>query len=210
MPDHLIEVIARFTRLVRESPAVDGRSGVSARFAIAAAETAAAAAVRRTALIAEARTGRSRGSATCPASCRRCAARSSSRSARRAARTRCSVHLLRRAVAETFRARLGGADLSGLLARFEDGGTVETGELVPATELLRRGRRGRGPGRAAQRLGEEGAESPGVAAAALEFALEGLYLIRRISKDSSDGASTCRHRQGSLSNGRVVHGSGDG
>src|SRR5712675_1051332 len=29
MPEHLIEVIARFTRLVRESPAVDGRSGVS-------------------------------------------------------------------------------------------------------------------------------------------------------------------------------------
>ena len=33
---HLLEVIARFTRLVRESPAVDQRSGVSARFAIAA------------------------------------------------------------------------------------------------------------------------------------------------------------------------------
>src|ERR1700729_488880 len=55
LPEHLIEVIARFTRLVRESPAVDGRSGVSARFAIAAAEAAAAAAVRRTALVAEAR-----------------------------------------------------------------------------------------------------------------------------------------------------------
>ena len=55
LPVHLIEVIARFTRLVRESPAVDSRSGVSARFAIAAAESAAAAAVRRTALVAEAR-----------------------------------------------------------------------------------------------------------------------------------------------------------
>src|SRR6202451_430174 len=32
LPVHLIEVIARFTRLVRESPAVDSRSGVSARF----------------------------------------------------------------------------------------------------------------------------------------------------------------------------------
>src|SRR6201987_346218 len=54
LPDHLVEVIARFTRLVRESPAADARSGVSARFAIAAAESTAAAAVRRTALIAEA------------------------------------------------------------------------------------------------------------------------------------------------------------
>src|SRR6201990_2604756 len=50
LPEHLVEVIARFTRGVRESPAVDARSGVSARFAIAAAESAAASAVRRSAL----------------------------------------------------------------------------------------------------------------------------------------------------------------
>src|SRR6201992_10166 len=50
LPEHLIEIIARFTRLVRESPAVDSRSGVSARFAIAAAESAGASAVRRSAL----------------------------------------------------------------------------------------------------------------------------------------------------------------
>jgi len=50
LPEHLVEVIARFTRLVRSSPAVDSRSGVSARFAIAAAESVAASAVRRAAL----------------------------------------------------------------------------------------------------------------------------------------------------------------
>src|SRR5499433_588880 len=54
LPAHLVEVIARFTRLVRASPAVDSRSGVSARFAIAAAESAAAGAVRRGALTGEA------------------------------------------------------------------------------------------------------------------------------------------------------------
>src|SRR6266567_4639259 len=53
LPRHLIEVIARFTRLVRSSPAVDARSGVSARFAIAAAEAVAAAAVRRAAISGE-------------------------------------------------------------------------------------------------------------------------------------------------------------
>src|SRR5262249_39088612 len=41
--------------------------------------------------------------------------------------------LLRRATADTYRARLGSADLSGLLATFEEGGSVETGDLVPAT-----------------------------------------------------------------------------
>src|SRR3954451_7910924 len=38
VPEHLLEVVARFTRGLRESSAVDQRSGVSARFAIAGAE----------------------------------------------------------------------------------------------------------------------------------------------------------------------------
>ncbi|HEY6481279.1 MAG TPA: sigma 54-interacting transcriptional regulator, partial [Streptosporangiaceae bacterium] len=53
LPEHLVQVIARFTRLVRASPAVDSRSGVSARFAIAAAEAVAASAVRRAAISGE-------------------------------------------------------------------------------------------------------------------------------------------------------------
>src|SRR4029453_16836452 len=50
VPEHLIEVLARYTRAVRESPAGDARSGVSARFGIAAAETVAASALRRAGL----------------------------------------------------------------------------------------------------------------------------------------------------------------
>ncbi|WP_277675895.1 ATP-binding protein, partial [Saccharopolyspora rectivirgula] len=51
--DHLLEIIARFVRYLRESTSVDQRSGVSARFAIAAAETASAAALHRAALTGE-------------------------------------------------------------------------------------------------------------------------------------------------------------
>ena len=53
VPEHLLEVVARYTRAVRESPAIDARSGVSARFAIAGAETIAASALRRSALLDE-------------------------------------------------------------------------------------------------------------------------------------------------------------
>src|SRR6476469_8172245 len=49
VPEHLLEVVARFTRGLRESSAVDQRSGVSARFAIAAAEGIAGSALRRAA-----------------------------------------------------------------------------------------------------------------------------------------------------------------
>ena len=45
-------------------------------------------------------------------------------------------HLLRMAVAETFRDRLAGLDLSGFTELFAEGDTVETGELVPAEDLL--------------------------------------------------------------------------
>ena len=47
VPSHILETVARFTRLVRQSPAIDDRSGISARFAVAAAESVAASALRR-------------------------------------------------------------------------------------------------------------------------------------------------------------------
>jgi magnesium chelatase subunit I len=47
VPEPVLDVIAAFARAVRTSPAVDQRSGVSARFAVACAEGVAAAALRR-------------------------------------------------------------------------------------------------------------------------------------------------------------------
>jgi magnesium chelatase subunit I len=98
-------------------------------------------------------------------------------------------HLLRRAVAETFRGRLGGVDLSALVARVEEGSPIEVGDLVTSDEVLRRVGPLDGLGRIVSALeGDDGAgESPGVAAACVETALEGLFLTRRISKDEVPG-----------------------
>jgi magnesium chelatase subunit I len=198
LPEHLIEVIARFTRLVRESPAVDGRSGVSARFAIAAAESAAAAAVRRTALVSEAWTADGTEEVPVarvgdlPGIVPTLRGKVEFEVSEEGREEEILVHLLRRAIAETFRARLGGADLTGLLAKFEDGGTIESGELVSSTELLRRTGEVPGLAKIMGRLDMTGRESFGEAAAAIEFVLEGLYLIRRLSKDSSNGTTTYR------------------
>ena len=84
--------------------------------------------------------------------------------------------------------QLGGADLTGLLAKFTDGGTISSGELVSASELLRRTGEVPGLAKIMARLGMEGRESFGEAAA-VEFALEGLYLMRRLSKDTDGGTS---------------------
>jgi magnesium chelatase subunit I len=190
LPGHLVEVIARFTRLVRASPAVDARSGVSARFAIAAAESAAASAVRRSALTGE----QTPVVRICdlPPVVTSLRGKVEFEVSEEGREQEVLEHMLRRATADTFRARLGSTDLSSLLALFEDGGTVETGELVPAADLLGRVGEMTGLARIMQRLGMEGSESLGHAAAAVEFALEGLYLMRRLSKDEIDGGAVYR------------------
>src|SRR6266516_647343 len=190
LPSHLVEVIARFTRLVRDASAIDSRSGVSARFAIAAAESVTASAVRRAAL-----TGEDEPVArVCdlPVIVDTLRGKVEFEVSEEGREQEVLTHLLRRAIAETFRASLGSADLSGLVAKFDHGGTIESGELTPARELLRRAGEVPGFARIMERLGMDGGESPGHAAAALEFALEGLYLMRRLSKDSNDGATTYR------------------
>jgi magnesium chelatase subunit I len=190
LPAHLIQVIARFTRLVRASPAVDSRSGVSARFAIAAAEAVAASAVRRAAI-----TGEEQPVArVCdlPAVVSTLRGKVEFEVSEEGREQEVLEHLLRRATSDTFRAALGNADLTGLLARFADGGVVETGELVPAADLLRRIGEVPGLAKIMERLEMTGAESFGQAAAALEFALEGLYLLRRLSKDPLDGGAIYR------------------
>ncbi len=190
LPAHLLEVIARFTRLVRESPAADARSGVSARFAIAAAEAAAAAAVRRAALVPGARDEKP-VARVCdlPGIVPTLRGKVEFEVSEEGREEEILAHLMRRAIADTFRARLGGADLSGLLDKFADGTTIESGELVSAGELLRRTGEVPGLAKIMRRLSMEGRESIGEAAAAIEFALEGLYLLRRLSKDTDNGVS---------------------
>ena len=190
LPTHLVEVIARFTRLVRSSPAVDSRSGVSARFAIAAAEAVAASAVRRAAITGEAQPV----ARVCdlPAIVSTLRGKVEFEVSEEGREQEVLDHLLRRAIAETFRSTLGNADMSGLLARFAEGGSVESGDLVPAGDLLREVGDVPGLAKIMDRLSMDGSESFGQAAAALEFALEGLYLMRRLSKDVVDGTAVYR------------------
>jgi magnesium chelatase subunit I len=82
-----------------------------------------------------------------------------------------------------FRTRLSGFDFASLLARFDDGFVARTSDLTSAGEFL--DQFGQLPG-LAKILGrlEIEEESPGAAASAVEFALEGLHLSRRLNKDA--------------------------
>jgi magnesium chelatase subunit I len=190
VPEHLLEVVARLTRGLRQSPAVDHRSGVSARFAIAAAEGVAASALRRSARVGE----QVAVARVCdvPTVVPTLLGKVEFEMGEEGREAEVVQHLLRVAVAETFRDRLLGLDLSGFTELFAEGATVETGELVPAADLL--GQVGTIPGlsKVLDRLGHGDSQppaSPGEVAAAVEFVLEGLHLTRRIDKESVAGRS---------------------
>jgi magnesium chelatase subunit I len=92
-------------------------------------------------------------------------------------------HLLRRATADTAQKALGGIDVGPLVAAVEKA-SVTTGEQVPAKDVL-----AALPGipvvdKVADRLG---AKTEGERAAALELALEALYLAKKIDKNTDGG-----------------------
>ncbi|HET7683719.1 MAG TPA: magnesium chelatase [Marmoricola sp.] len=187
VPDHLIEVLARFTRALRESNAVDQRSGVSARFAIAGAETLAAAALHRATVQGEDE------AVARPIDIETAVdvlgGKVEFESGEEGREREILTHLLRTATAETVRAHLSGIDLRLLVEAIEDGAMVVTGAQVPAREFLEE----------LPVLGESdvydqvcerlGATSDGERAGAVELALEGLYLARKITKDEVDGGA---------------------
>lgn len=185
VPAYLTDVIARFTRALRESSSVDQRSGVSARFSIAAQETVAAAALHRAVIAGEdLAVARIVDLATVPDVLR---GKVEFESGEEGREQQVLVHLLRRAVAETVAEQLGGLDLAPLVSALEAGEQVVTGDDVSASDLL-----ATLPGSPTLELIYDRleAQADGERAAAAEFALEGLFLTRRIGKDLDDEGQT--------------------
>ncbi|MGB2947773.1 MAG: sigma 54-interacting transcriptional regulator [Rhodococcus sp. (in: high G+C Gram-positive bacteria)] len=185
VPSYLLEVLARFTRLLRDSPSVDQRSGVSARFAIAAAETIAAAATHRAAVLGEGdAVARPVDLGTIIEVLR---GKVEFESGEEDREVEVLEHLLRRATADTVRERLGGINLAPLVTAVEEGKPVVTGDRITAKALLDELPELEVLGEIASRLD---ASSDGERASAIELALEGLYLARRIAKDPDDDGQT--------------------
>ncbi len=185
VPDHLVEILARFTRNLRESNSVDQRSGVSARFAIAGAETVAASALHRATKQGEdepvARVVDLEPAVDV------LGGKIEFETGEEGRETEILTHLLRTATAETVRNHFRGLDFALLVDRIEAGSMVTTGEQVTARDFLT----------GLPVLGESelyddvcdrlDARNDGERAGAIELALEGLYLARKISKESGGG-----------------------
>jgi magnesium chelatase subunit I len=185
VPDHLIEILARFTGHLRESNSVDQRSGVSARFAIAGAETVAASALHRAT-----RQGEEQAVARVvdlETAVDVLGGKIEFETGEEGRELEILTHLLRTATAEAVRGHFRGIDFGLLVDRIESGQMVTTGEQVTARDFLM----------GLPVLGESdlydqvcdrlAARNDGERAGAIELALEGLYLARKISKESGGG-----------------------
>jgi magnesium chelatase subunit I len=185
VPDHLVEILARFARALRDSSAVDQRSGVSARFAIAGAETVAAAALHRA-------TRQGEGQAVArPVDLETAvdvlAGKIQFESGEEGREDEILDHLLRTATAETVRAHLRGVDFGVLVDAVGSGALITTGEQVTARDFLA-GLPALGESELYDTICDRlGATSDGERAGAIELALEGLYLARKVSKETGDG-----------------------
>ncbi len=184
VPDVICEILARYTRALRESPSINQRSGVSARFAIAGAETVAASALHRA-------TVRGEDAAVArvvdlEAAVDVLGGKIEFESGEEGREDAVLAHLLRTATAEAVRVHFRGLDLGPLVAALDGRTTITTGEQVTAREFLD------GLPAVEGSLYDDiaarfGADTDGRRASAVELALEGLFLARKISKDSGDG-----------------------
>jgi magnesium chelatase subunit I len=196
IPRYMQEIIAALTAELRRSPHVNHRSGVSVRYSIGNLETLVAAAVRRAARAGE----REAVPRVCdlPAVIESSLGRVEFDTIEEGREEEILVRALRTSELEVFRRRLSGFDFHPILGRFGAGFMVETSDLMPASELLAQFGEVPGLAKLLERLGVE-EESPGVAASALEFALEGLHLSRRLNKDETGRLGAYRYDAGETS-----------
>jgi magnesium chelatase subunit I len=186
IPDYLRETVEEIAFLGREDKRVDRRSGVSQRLPIAALESVASNAEQRSARNHESQaTARVADLyAALPAITGKLELEYEGelKGAENIAR-----ELVRSAVGRVFQKRLPGANFQSIVQWFEGGGELKIPEDAPAAEALKQMNKIPGLADHAHVLSANGASSPGAAAAASEFVLEGLWSHKRISRSEERG-----------------------
>jgi magnesium chelatase subunit I len=190
VPEFMTEIVAEISQLARRSPHVNQRSGVSVRLSIANFEVLVANAARR-ALASGEREVVPRVSDL--------DALASSTSGKIEIETlddgrenQVLERIIKAATLEVFRARVKPERLGPIVASFEDGSIVHTGEDVPAAQY--RDLLASIDGMPAVLADLNVGESPAGIASGIEFVLEGLHLTKRLNKDAVGTRATYRAR----------------
>lgn len=183
VPAAIMEALARFTRALRESDAVNQRAGVSARFAIAGAETVAASAARRAAITGEEPVARL---VDLEAAVDVLGGKVEFEHGEEGREWDILEYLLRNAVAQSVRNLVRELDFAELIEALDGSTFITTGENGTAKEFLD------GLPQLQGSLYDDIAQAfdavtEGERASAIELAVEALYLTQKISKDSGEG-----------------------
>lgn len=178
VPDFLEDVIAEFTHQIRGSGHVNQRSGVSVRLSISNFETLVASAIRRAV-----RTGVSKAVpriSDLDSLAQSSMGRVEFEGFEEGREAEILRRLLNQAVLEVFRENLMGFDFSPILEAFDAGLELEVDDLSPASAVLSQFAE-LDVSHLLLRLGMPGGGDEETASA-IEFALEGLHLTRRLNK----------------------------
>jgi magnesium chelatase subunit I len=188
VPGYLKEVLAELTAHLRRSPKINQRSGVSVRYSIGNLETLMASAVRRAVIAGE------QVAVPRPVDLWAILETSIGRiefdTLEEGREARILLGALKASLADVFRRRLGGFNFSPWVERFDGGLEVASSDIQPAADFLDQFGTIPGLTEVLARLGVA-QESPAQAASAVEFALEGLHLTRRVNK-YADGPGAWR------------------
>jgi len=172
VPSHVLEIVARFARSVRDDGSFEPESAASVRLGIDALEHVGGSAARRSSMHHEPCIVRPSDLTTLVSGL---AERLHAPDGDRVREGEQLTALLDRAIAEVCRTKLADVDLSIVKAKVDAGTNLVTGPDVGSQELL--DQLGTVPQFAAllKQFGiRDGAESPGLAAGAVELVLEGL------------------------------------
>src|SRR5450432_2545671 len=212
VPPFIEEIVAELTHLARRSGEISQRSGVSVRVSVANLEVLEAAALKRAVRLGEP-AGAPRISDLAAVVASTAGKIELETAGDESPEDRIVERLITKAVYATFNRRVAIDELDVLVAAFEDGLTLETGDRVHSAEYVRWAADVPGLAEAVRRTGVlagglgSGGGAPGgrgagaalgpqaeaaLVASAIEFLLEGLHLARRLNKDRLGGAVTYR------------------
>ncbi|HUY08743.1 MAG TPA: sigma 54-interacting transcriptional regulator [Candidatus Dormibacteraeota bacterium] len=185
VPQYMLELVAEISQLARRTTQINQRSGVSVRLSIANFESLCANAVRRAIALqeAEAVPRLSDLGALSASTLGKLELETWEEGEDQAVLQK----LLRSATGNVFRRHFSIPEFGPVLARFEQGLTIEVGEMVPVERYQQVADGIPEMKRILSDLDEP--QQPGSVAAALELVLEGLHLAKRLNKTVVDGTS---------------------
>jgi magnesium chelatase subunit I len=190
VPEHMAAIVAAVTHEARRSAHVNQRSGVSVRLTIANYETMVANATRRALRLGETVVvPRVSDLDALPAST---AGKVEVETLDEGDDGAVLERIVKSAILGVFRQRCPMERFRDALAEFDGGTILHTGDDVASADYVTA--LAKLPALRAAVLPLAGSEDPGALASAVELALEGLHLSRRLNKDAAGSRATYRSR----------------